>query len=180
MTDPIDRLVAEIDKLIDEELARGPRDGEVGQAICALCGGDWHGAPADADTAGEHRRTANCPGAFATAEQREHWLRPRHRREPLGCGKSAWTTDRASLDGIELNVYVEGLRQLGCGALLSADRCEFCGRGPSGHRGMIRDCPWAYALRERLARRSHEPGCIRAELPLERMRRICLSREWLD
>ena len=63
MTDPIDRLVAEIDKLIDEELARGPRDGEVGQAICALCGGDWHGAPADADTAGEHRRTANCPGS---------------------------------------------------------------------------------------------------------------------
>jgi hypothetical protein len=179
VTDPIDRLVAEIDKLIDEELARGPRDGDVGQAICALCGGDWHGAPADADTACEHHRTETCPGAFATAEEREHWRRPRHRRDPRGSGKSAWTTDRASLDGIELDDYGKWLFQLGCGALLSADRCD-CGRGVGGDRGMIRDCFWWRVLRERLARPTHEPGCIPAELPLERTRRMCLSREWLD
>jgi hypothetical protein len=74
VTDPIDRLVAEIDKLVDEELARGPYDDDVGQADCALCGGDWHGAPADADTAGEHRRIPDCPGAFASDAQREQWL----------------------------------------------------------------------------------------------------------
>ena len=74
VTDPIDRLVAKIDKLVDEELARGPCDDDVSQAACALCGGDWHGAPAHADTAREHGRIPDCPGAFASGAQREQWL----------------------------------------------------------------------------------------------------------
>jgi hypothetical protein len=72
-TDPIDRLVGEIDKLVDEELARGPCDDDVAQADCPLCGGDWHGAPAHADTAGEHGRIPDCPGAFASDAHREQW-----------------------------------------------------------------------------------------------------------
>ena len=74
VSDPRDRLVAEIDRLVDEEFARGPCDDDVGQADCALCGGDWHGAPAHADTAREHGRIPDCPGAFASGAQREQWL----------------------------------------------------------------------------------------------------------
>ena len=77
MPDAVDLLVADIDELIDDALARGECDG-VGQADCALCGGDWHGAPADADTAREHRRIPHCPGASATDAQREQWLASDH------------------------------------------------------------------------------------------------------
>jgi len=114
----IDRLIGVIDQLIDEGLAGGERDGDIGHAVCNLCGGDWHGTLADATTAGEYHRTANCPGAFATAEQRVHWLRTHQ-------------------DPVTLNDYVDALRELGCGALLGADSCEVCG-----------DCPWACALQE--------------------------------
>jgi len=65
---------------------------------------------------GEYHRTANCPGAFATAEQRVDWLFPY--QEP-----------------VKLTDYVEALRELGCGALLGADSCAVAptagGRVPS-------------------------------------------------
>jgi hypothetical protein len=46
--------------------------------ICELCGGDWHGTPiGDFDPRichdGMRRRKPFCPGAFATARQRDAW-----------------------------------------------------------------------------------------------------------
>lgn len=106
----VNRLVAEIDRLIDEELAHGPYDDDIGQADCALCGGDWHGTQALADTAREHGRIPDCPGAYATDAQREEWLAlaPTRRSAPAAtaCDRALRVTARTVLE-------IEGLEDHG-------------------------------------------------------------------
>lgn len=80
MPDQLNRLINVIDQLIDEELADGPRDGDIGQTCCQLCGGEWHGATADPGNAREHGRIPYCPGALATDAQRAEWQRQTARR----------------------------------------------------------------------------------------------------
>jgi len=96
MVEKLDDLIEVIDRLIDDELARGPRYDNAGQPRCELCNGDWHGLG----------RTEGCPGAFATDGQRDAWLNtgggraaPGVRRcvdylcdfQPPMCGKDACT-----------------------------------------------------------------------------------------
>jgi hypothetical protein len=64
-----------IDQLVEEQLARGNRDctTSVGQPMCDVCRGDWHGAAIDDWHALGGFRICGCPGAFATDEQRQLW-----------------------------------------------------------------------------------------------------------
>jgi hypothetical protein len=74
-----DRLIDAIDRLVDEQLARGELGGDVDQDRCELCGGPWHGAPTDSTDDAEDLRHPRCPGAFADDTQRDQWQRDRER-----------------------------------------------------------------------------------------------------
>jgi hypothetical protein len=161
----LDRLIVAIDELIDDELARGEQYGDIGQIVCELCGGDWHGTPADPATASEHHRKSNCPGAFANDAQRERWLRLLRRREELRSGRLGMLPERDD----DSEDYADGLRFLGCAAVLEEDFCHFCNR-VSHLPGGISDCPLARALDEQHANaRPRGPGV-----------RICRLRDYLD
>jgi hypothetical protein len=149
MGQELDRLIVAIDELIDDELARGEQYGDIGQPVCELCGGDWHGGSADNESTSGYGRKPRCPGAFATDAQRERWLHPPAHRELRGCGKGFDDSPGELWDCFEpdgsLDDYAEGLRYLGCGAVLSADSCQFCGR-VSQAVGGLSDCSLARVL----------------------------------
>ena len=71
-TNPEQRVIDEIDQLVNESLARPITDdyNNPWQARCELCHGEWHGL------AGEYNE---CPGAYATDEEREQYLENRTR-----------------------------------------------------------------------------------------------------
>lgn len=80
----VDDVVSEIDQRVIEQLQQEPSgyDHNINQAVCELCGGDWHGqevrtAGAAARPPGGRRRLYGCPGANATPEQRETFRRRR-------------------------------------------------------------------------------------------------------
>ena len=151
VTDSVERLVAEIDKLVDEELALGPCDDDVGQADCTLCGGDWHGVPADADSAAEHGRIPECPGAFASDAERAQWSAreqslaldatveldladledtPESRARPVHCLCGSCGGRRGGRD---------------CNSLTDSDLCSRAQRGATPPRTSGREC-WPEGL----------------------------------
>lgn len=136
----------EIDRLVDRQLVRGNRDctRSVGQPFCELCGGQWHGAPGDHDPDWEaNGRMRGCPGAFATDEQRERWLRNGH--VPF---IEKW---RETVEAIRRGADAEDIIRSNP---VPANFCELCGEqwhaGPAGdnalfipEEGLIPDCPGA-------------------------------------
>lgn len=89
----IESVVDAIDALVDDQMAnydnRSGYDHNVNQAVCALCGGAWHGTkwtPTGSEWLDDTScRTIGCPGAYATGPQR---IRFRHGRGwPLRLGK---------------------------------------------------------------------------------------------
>jgi len=75
----LDRLIDAIDRLVDEQLARGELGGDVDQDRCELCGGPWHGAPTYITDETDERHFHGCPGAFASDTQLQQWHRDRER-----------------------------------------------------------------------------------------------------
>lgn len=84
LLDGVDEVVSEIDQRVNEQLQHEPSgyDHNINQAVCELCGGDWHGqevrtSGAAARPPGGRRRLYGCPGADATPQQRETFRRRR-------------------------------------------------------------------------------------------------------
>ena len=73
----------EIDRLVDEQLSTGARYSSRNEDRCMLCGGYFHGLPADGadniDYVASASRRRGCPGAFADEQAKADW-RARERR----------------------------------------------------------------------------------------------------
>lgn len=69
---PEQRVLDDIDALIDQQLQHGPTDdyNKPWTQRCDICGWLWHGLPGDLENGG----ALGCPGAYATEQQREKWL----------------------------------------------------------------------------------------------------------
>lgn len=103
MSNPEQSVIDCIDALVDEQIDnydnRSGYDHNVNQAVCALCGGEWHGTRAvvnSLDPWAHTGRTLGCPGAYATGPQR---IRFRHRRaiDPRQALRRRWGQARIEI-----------------------------------------------------------------------------------
>jgi len=117
--------LADIDALIDEQLAAGPTDDynrdwhtREGDVTCKLCGQEWHGLEIK----------GSCPGPWATAKEKKAFRRSRRIKTPARYARVSTTW--AAPDRVA--AQVQALRDYATISVDSVDLRAFLAVVPSG------------------------------------------------